>query len=68
MNNNNIKDCLINAVLLGGDTDTISALTGGLAGAYYNDNINDWINCLARKDYLFDMFNRFCDKNNKFFT
>lgn len=64
MNNNNIKDCLINAVLLGGDTDTISALTGGLAGSYYNDNIDDWINCLARKDYLFDMFNKFCDKYN----
>ena len=64
MNNNNIKDCLINAVLLGGDTDTIAALTGGLAGAYYNDNIDDWINCLTRKDYLFDMFNKFCNKYN----
>ena len=59
MNNNNIKD-----LLLGGDTDTITALTGDLAGAYYNDNIDDWINCLVRKDYLFDMFNKFYNKYN----
>lgn len=31
------KDALIKAVNLGGDTDTIAAVTGGLAGAIYGD-------------------------------
>jgi len=31
----NLKDCLLKAVNLGGDTDTIAAIAGGLAGLYY---------------------------------
>lgn len=35
MNGDNYKSCVLKAVNLGGDTDTIAALTGGLAGIYY---------------------------------
>ena len=48
------KDCVIKAVLLGGDTDTIAALAGALAAVYYGaDSIpQEWLDTLARKDYI----------------
>ena len=35
MNSNNYSEAVLNAVNLGGDTDTIGALTGALAATYY---------------------------------
>ncbi len=35
MNTDNLEDALITAVNYGGDSDTIGAVTGGLAGCYY---------------------------------
>ena len=32
---NNYKDCVLKAVNLGNDTDTVAAIAGGLAGALY---------------------------------
>ena len=32
---NTMEECLLKAVNLGGDTDTIAAIAGGLAGLYY---------------------------------
>lgn len=48
------KDCVLRAVNLGGDTDTVAAIAGGLAGALYGvDNIpNQWIENLQRYEYL----------------
>ena len=39
------RECLMSAVNLGGDTDTIAAITGGLAGLTYSfDEIpDDWV-------------------------
>ncbi len=33
----NFKDCVVYAVSLGGDTDTIGAMTGAISGAYYGE-------------------------------
>ncbi len=33
----NFKDCVIYAVSLGGDTDTIGAMSGAISGAYYGE-------------------------------
>lgn len=46
------EDAVIKAVNLGGDADTIGAITGGLAGALYGyEAIPDrWTKCLAPKD------------------
>lgn len=48
---NNYQKIILKAINLGGDTDTIAALAGGLAGIYYGlDAIpENWIQCLARK-------------------
>lgn len=51
------KDCVLKAVNLGSDTDTVAAIAGGLAGALYGiDSIpKDWINTLKRKNYIENM-------------
>jgi ADP-ribosylglycohydrolase len=47
----NFEDALVRAVNLGGDADTIGAVTGGLAGALYGTkNIpKRWTDCLEKK-------------------
>lgn len=56
----NYKDCVLKAVNLGGDTDTIGALAGGLAGCYYGYEAipKDWLNVIARRDWI----EKFCYK------
>lgn len=54
------KDCVLKAVNLGDDTDTVAAVAGGLAGALYGfDSIpKAWLDTLKRKDYIEEMCNR----------
>ncbi|MEE3342887.1 MAG: ADP-ribosylglycohydrolase family protein [Bacilli bacterium] len=54
LNTNNYKDAVLKAVNLGNDTDTIGALTGGLAGLVYgyNNIPKKWIDNLKQKEYL----------------
>ena len=39
LNTKSFSEAVLTAINLGGDTDTIGALTGGLAGCYYQDGI-----------------------------
>ena len=57
----NYKDCVLKAVNLGEDTDTIGAIAGGLAGVMYGfDAIPaEWVNALQCKEYVLEMANRF---------
>ncbi len=50
-------EAVLKAVNLGGDTDTIGAITGGLAGTNYGiDNISaKWLEVLARKDDIIEL-------------
>ena len=61
MRNNNFRDTLLQAVNLGEDTDTVAALTGGIAGMIYGmEQIpEDWISVLARKADIFNLATRF---------
>ena len=54
LNTDNYKDCVLKAVNLGDDTDTVAAVAGGLAGMYYGvDSIpKEWLHQLARLDYI----------------
>jgi ADP-ribosylglycohydrolase len=54
LNTDNYESCVLNAVNLGGDTDTIAALAGGLAGIYYGINdIPEKFTChIPRLDYI----------------
>ena len=63
LNSSNYKDCVLLAVNLGGDTDTVAAVAGGLAGILYGCSgesgvPDEWIAQLARKDWIKEM----CDK------
>lgn len=48
------SECLLRAVNLANDSDSIAAIAGGLAGLYYGyDSIpSDWIETIRRKEYI----------------
>lgn len=50
------NETLLKAVNLGEDTDTVGAVTGGLAGVYYGyrDIPTEWINGLIKKDQILE--------------
>jgi ADP-ribosylglycohydrolase len=52
LNTSSYRDCVLRAVNLGGDTDTVAAVAGGLAGALYGcDAIpGEWLDTLLRRD------------------
>ncbi len=60
LNTESYEECVLEAVNLGEDTDTVGAVAGGLAGALYGyDEIPyTWLNVLKRKELIEDM----CEK------
>lgn len=59
----NYKECVLKAVNLGDDTDTVAAIAGGLAGALYGYNAipKEWLLKLHRRRYIEFM----CEKASK---
>ena len=59
----NYKEAVIGAINLGGDTDTIGALTGALAGIVYGYDFipEEWKDNIAKKEYLMDIFEEFSE-------
>lgn len=51
------KECVLKAVNLGEDTDTVAAIAGGLAGVYYGyDAIpEEWKNVIAKRGWIEDL-------------
>ncbi len=60
------SECVLKAVNLGDDTDTVAAIAGGLAGALYGyDAIpKKWLDVLRRRAYIEDM----CDRADQAFV
>ena len=58
LNTNSFMEGIIGAINLGGDTDTIGALSGALAGLSYGVN-KDLLRELKNKDYLVSLANKF---------
>lgn len=54
------KECVLKAVNLGGDTDTVAGVCGGLAGALYGYNAipQEWRNTLIKREYIEEL----CEK------
>ena len=54
------SECVLKAVNLGSDTDTVAAVAGGLAGVLYGyDAIpEEWRNTLIKRDYIEEMCER----------
>ena len=59
------EDTVLSAVNLGGDTDTVGAVTGALAGAYYGEREipEKWVNSLVSKEIIFQVASSFCQAN-----
>jgi len=57
LNTNNYRDCVLKAVNLGSDTDTVAAIAGGLAGIYYGLNSipQEWVSQIVRLGYIKDL-------------
>ena len=59
-NTDNYRDCVLTAVNLGDDTDTVAAVAGGLAGLMYGYGgkkgvPEEWISKIARKEWIEDL-------------
>lgn len=54
LNTENYKDCVLKAVNLGEDTDTVAAIAGALAGAFYGAKAipKEWIEILPRLEWI----------------
>ena len=59
LNTKNYKDCVLLAVNLGEDTDTVAAVAGGLAGLYYgcDDIPKEWLEAIAKREYIESLCN-----------
>jgi len=58
------RECVLMAVNLGEDTDTVAAIAGGLAGIVYGVGREkgipeEWINQIARKDWIQELCGKF---------
>ena len=63
LNTNDYQACVLMAVNLGGDTDTIAALAGGLAGIKYGMSSIPvkWYEQLVNKEEIYAICDRFND-------
>lgn len=63
-NTDNYRDCVLTAVNLGDDTDTVAAVAGGLAGLMYGCGgkkgiPKEWISQIARKEWIENLYGEF---------
>lgn len=60
------KECVLKAVNLGDDTNSLASIVGGIAGIFYGFNKIpvQWINCLARKKDILKICDNFVEKLN----
>lgn len=67
LNTNNYKDCVLKAVNLGEDTDTVGAVAGGLAGLYYGMEAipKEWIGILSKKEWIMELIEKQWEKRQK---
>lgn len=61
------RDCVLKAVNLGGDTDTVSAVAGGLAGLYYGyeDIPGKWLEMIPKREWLEELSGTFMAAKNR---
>ena len=64
LHSNSYRECILLAVNLGGDTDTVAAVAGGLAGIMYGTGgekgiPEEWIDQIAKKEWIGELCSEF---------
>lgn len=59
LNTENYRDCVLKAVNLGRDTDTVACVAGSIAGLYYGNIPQEWIESLRNKKLIDKILERF---------
>ena len=61
LNTKDYKECVLKAVNLGRDTDTVAAVAGGLAGLKYSYETipEEWRAKIIKRDYIEDLCEKF---------
>ncbi|WP_170270562.1 ADP-ribosylglycohydrolase family protein [Heliorestis acidaminivorans] len=64
MKTDTYKDCMLKVINLGGDTDTVAAIAGGLAGLHYgySEIPEEWTQSLQKSHMLLNMSKDFAKK------
>lgn len=67
LNTDNYQDCVLKAVNLGKDTDTVAAVAGSLAGALYGQEAipEKWLNTLQNKELLLGICRKFAGEETE---
>lgn len=57
LNTESFSACVLRAVNLGSDTDTVAAIAGGLAGLYYGYGgiPEEWLDVIQRREWIEEM-------------
>ena len=57
LNTTSYKECVLKAVNLGDDTDTVGAVAGGLAALYYGMDAlpKDWLAVIPKKEWIMEL-------------
>lgn len=61
LNTENYADCVLKAVNLGSDTDTVACVAGSIAGAYYGEIPEEWIKSIRNKKFVDKIINQFAE-------
>ena len=69
LQSNSYCECILLAINLGDDTDTVAAIAGGLAGIIYGIGgeqgiPQEWINQVARKEWIEELCGKFEQRKN----
>ncbi len=58
------EEAILKAVNLGGDTDTIAAITGSMAGILFGNIPEKWLQKIKNKELIDDIYNKFIKSVN----
>lgn len=61
LNTENYRDCVLKAVNLGFDADTVACVAGSIAGLYYGEIPEEWIKSLRNKKLIYKVIEKFTD-------
>lgn len=61
------KECVLKAVNLGDDTDTVAAVAGGMAGCFYGyeEILEEWISVIPKREWIEELCQKLQDGQGK---